>query len=42
MKDAEADGENKDTPDALEVDWDGLDDRMVRLTKDSSNITQSI
>ena len=41
MKDAE-DGENKDTPDEpLEVDWDGLDDRTVRLTKDSSNITQS-
>ena len=42
MKDADADGENKDTPDEpLEVDWDGLDDRTVRLTKDSANITQS-
>ena len=42
LKDAEADVENEDTQDApLEVDWDGLDDRTVRLTKDSANITQS-
>lgn len=36
-----SDSKDSDEASAVDIEWEGLDDRTVRLTKDSANITQA-